>query len=351
MLLRKPGQSLNPRFVAWPLELGLGTHNPRFVAWPLELELGTHNPCFVAWPLELGLGTHNPRFVAWPLELGLGTLNPRFVAWPLELGLGTCNPQECRGDIAFPPCLGPAFHRLRVHQFHWRDMECRPVESWKYVSHVYKVTVAVDMLGNIIWICPLAPGTSTDVLSWDGYGPSHTRGDFFDFELGGHDGAYKGQIHVIVPFIGRKNGTLTARQQCYNDVHVWYRAHIEQPLLGCGIWVCLGTSGVAAPMSCTSQSVFCCILHDFASGGTSVTPPMDHGSMSHLMFGLTKATRPPRKMRQRMRQKYVCCVANGAPPLQFVMSVRSTIVPNVLTPTLVAPMLFVKYHTNDSWSG
>ena len=67
-----------PRFVAWPLELGLGTHNPRFVPWPLELGLGTHNPRFVAWPLELGLGTHNPRFVVWPLELGLGTHNPRF---------------------------------------------------------------------------------------------------------------------------------------------------------------------------------------------------------------------------------------------------------------------------------
>ena len=43
----------------------------------------------------------------------------------------------------------------------------------------------------------------------------------------GHDGAYKGRIHVIVPFIGRKNGTLIARQQCYNDVHGWYRARIE----------------------------------------------------------------------------------------------------------------------------
>ena len=78
------------------------------------------------------------------------------------------------------------------------------------------------MLGNIIWICPLAPGTSADVLIWDGYGPSRTLGDFFDFEVGGHDGAYKGRIHVIVPLIGRKNGTLTARQQCYNDVHGWY---------------------------------------------------------------------------------------------------------------------------------
>ena len=33
-----------------------------------------------------------------------------------------------------------------------------------------------------------------------------------------------------------------------------------------------------------------------------------------------------------------------APPWQFVMSVRSTIVLNVLTPTLVGPMLFVKYN-------
>ena len=92
------------------------------------------------------------------------------------------------------------------------------------------------------------------------------------------------------------------------------------------------------------------ILHSFASAGKSVTPPTDHGSMSRLMFGLTKATRPPLKMRQRMRQKCVCCVAKGAPPSQFVMSVRSTIVLNVLTPTLVGPRLFVKYNTNDSWS-
>ena len=34
--------------------------------------------------------------------------------------------------------------------------------------------------------------------------------------------------NVIVPFIRRKNGTLTARQQCYNGVHRWYRARIEQ---------------------------------------------------------------------------------------------------------------------------
>ena len=108
---------------------------------------------------------------------------------------------------------------------------------------------------------------------------------------------------------------------------------------------------MAAPIGCTSQSAFCCISQSFASGGKSVTPPTDHGSMSRLRFGLTKATGPPRKMRQRTRLECVCCVANVAPPSQFVMSVRSTIVMNVFTPTIVGPMLFVKYTTNDNWSG
>ena len=70
----------------------------------------------------------------------------------------------------------------------------------KYVLHVYKISVAVDMLGNIVWICP---GTSADVLIWEGYGSS--RGDFFDFEVGGHDGAYTSLIRVVVPFTGKKN--------------------------------------------------------------------------------------------------------------------------------------------------
>ena len=78
----------------------------------------------------------------------------------------------------------------------------------------YKVIVTVDMLGKIVWTCPFAPGTYADVLIWDGYGPSRTSGDFFDFEVGGHDGAYKGRIHVHVPFIGRKNRTLMARSSC-----------------------------------------------------------------------------------------------------------------------------------------
>ena len=51
-----------------------------------------------------------------------------------------------------------------------------------------------------------------------------------------------------------------------------------------------------------------------------------------------------------MRQKCVCCVVRSAPASHFVMSVRSTIVLNVLTPTLVGAMLFVKYNRAHSKS-
>ena len=49
------------------------------------------------------------------------------------------------------------------------------VDLWnpKYAAHIFKVTVAVDMLGNMIWTCPLAPGTSADVLIWDRHGNNH----------------------------------------------------------------------------------------------------------------------------------------------------------------------------------
>ena len=37
----------------------------------------------------------------------------------------------------------------------------------KYAGCVRKITVAVDHLGNIVWICPVLPGTSADVKIWD----------------------------------------------------------------------------------------------------------------------------------------------------------------------------------------
>ena len=47
--------------------------------------------------------------------------------------------------------------RLHAHEFHWRDMECR-LWNPKYVSHVYKVTVAVDMLATLYGFAPWPPG-------------------------------------------------------------------------------------------------------------------------------------------------------------------------------------------------
>ena len=64
---------------------------------------------------------------------------------------------------------------------------------------------------------PLKLGLRTPTLRCSHLsGPSHTTGGFLDFEVGGHDGAYKGRVHVIVPFVGQKNGSLFDCQQPYN---------------------------------------------------------------------------------------------------------------------------------------
>ena len=74
---------------------------------------------------------------------------------------------------------------------------------------------------------------------------------------------------------------------------------------------------------------------------------MDHGTVSHLMFGLIKATQPPGKMREMMRQRCVLCLVKSTPPSQFVMSARSIIVLNVLMPILASIILFVWHMTSD----
>ena len=67
------------------------------------------------------------------------------------------------------------------------------------------------------WVWPLELGLRTPTLRCGHLsGPSRTRGVFFDFEVGGHDGTYKGRVHVIVPFVGRKKGNSIDRQQSYN---------------------------------------------------------------------------------------------------------------------------------------
>ena len=75
----------------------------------------------------------------------------------------------------------------------------------------------------------------------------------------------------------------------------WQRTQKKNGTIFVTLW--LGTSGVAVPMSCTSQSVFCCILRNFAFTGKSLTSPMDHVSMPRLMFGLTKGGALARRAR------------------------------------------------------
>ena len=58
----------------------------------------------------------------------------------------------------------------------------------------------------LVW--PLELGLRTPTLRCGHLsGPSHTRRGFFDFEVGGHDGAYKGRVRVIAPFVGGKIGS------------------------------------------------------------------------------------------------------------------------------------------------
>ena len=55
-----------------------------------------------------------------------------------------------------------------------------------------------------------------------------------DYEIGSMDGAYKGRLHVVWPFIGWK--TLMERQKEYNNVHGFYRAQIEHLFAGMWHW-------------------------------------------------------------------------------------------------------------------
>ena len=65
------------------------------------------------------------------------------------------------------------------------------------------------------------------------------------------------------------------------------------------------------------------------------------------MFGLIKATQPPRKMREKMRM-FVLCVVRSAPASQLVVSARSIIAMNVLIPTLVGIELFIKQYMSGT---
>ena len=72
------------------------------------------------------------------------------------------------------------------------------------------------------------------------------------------------------------------------------------------------------------------------------------GNMSRLTFEVIKATQPPHKMRERMKQMSLLCVVRSAPPSQLVVSARSIIAINVLIPTLVGIKVFVEQYMSDT---
>ena len=104
---------------------------------------------------------------------------------------------------------------------------------------------------------------------------------------------------------------------------------------------------MAALMSCTSPCVVCCISHNSAFGGGSVTHLMGHGTMSYLMFGIKKTTQPSHNIRERTRQMCVCYAVRSAPPSSFVVSAESIIVKNALMPTLAGNKLFIRQYMMD----
>ena len=177
----------------------------------------------------------------------------------------------------------------------------------KYAGCVWKITVAVDNLGNIVWICPVLPGTSADVKIWDKYGPQRTKGCFMEFEVGAHDGAYKGRLHSHVPFIGRK--TLTMRQKTYNDVHGYYRARVEHLFAHLWSWRVVRDIWLGSHQNLHANTRILCTFHSSCCEGGKGINLMAHGSTFLLPFGQRK--RPLRLMRKRRILSVAKFVAKG----------------------------------------
>ena len=148
---------------------------------------------------------------------------------------------------------------------------------------------AVDHLGNIVCIGPLMPGTAPDVIMWDKYGPSRKLGLFKDFEVGNHDGAYKGRMHSHTPFISRK--VLTKREREYTNVHGYYRARVEHLFARLWHWKVIRDIWMGSVTYMPIHAFFC-TLPNFSSVGRRCINPTDLGSISLLPFGATREAPP-----------------------------------------------------------
>ena len=85
---------------------------------------------------------------------------------------------------------------------------------------LYIVTLAVDMLGNIIWICPLVHGIML-MFNLGRVWNFGTHGDFFDFDVGGHDSDHQ-YVRVLLHF----TQFCIRRQVCHPPYGPW--DHVPQ---------------------------------------------------------------------------------------------------------------------------
>ena len=155
----------------------------------------------------------------------------------------------------------------------------------KYAGHIYKITVAADNLGNTVWICDLMPGTSADVMIWDQRAPLRTHGQFFDFEIGAHDGVYKG---IMMPMASIVQGWSTS-------------------LHGCGNGGLSAMSRHALQRSCMAMCVFCSTLLSIAFADKLGINPMDLGLRCLSLYGHRR--RQPLRRRKMMTVFVANCVA------------------------------------------
>lgn len=93
----------------------------------------------------------------------------------------------------------------------------------KYAGPVFKMQVACDALGRIVFFSGPHPGSRADATLWKRWGPK----TFVGRELGLADGAYSGNYRLVAPFRKPPNKALGPRKEHYNRIHSFFRARIE----------------------------------------------------------------------------------------------------------------------------
>ena len=95
----------------------------------------------------------------------------------------------------------------------------------KYAAVVYKLHIAIDLVGNVVHFCGLHLGTTPDPLIWENTAASHPT-ERNEFGLG--DLAYKGCDDIVTNFVAlAQYGPITALEDAYNKRMNKVRARVE----------------------------------------------------------------------------------------------------------------------------